>query len=62
MRLTCFALLAAAAAALNTCELECRQQTCSSLNHSFSCEELSGSGCDCVSRWAPQTAPLNQSR
>ena len=38
------------AAAQNPCALECRRQTCSSLNHSFSCEELSGFGCDCVSR------------
>ena len=53
MRLTCFALLArlaVLAAAQNPCALECRRQTCSSLNHSFSCEELSGFGCDCVSR------------
>ena len=57
MRPTCFALLAAAAAAKNPCELECRRHTCSSLNHSLSCEELSGLGCDCVSRCAPKTAP-----
>ena len=53
MRPTCFALLALLAvfaAAQNPCALECRRQTCSSLNHSFSCEELSGFGCDCVSR------------
>ena len=65
MRPTCFvllALLAVFAAAQNPCALECRRQTCSSLNHSFSCEELSGFGCDCVSRCAPQTAPLSQSR
>ena len=65
MRPTCFALLALLAvfaAAQNPCALECRRQTCSSLNHSFSCEELSGFGCDCVSRCTPQTAPLSQSR
>ena len=53
MRPTCFALLALLAvfaAAQNPCALACRRQTCSSLNHSFSCEELSGFGCDCVSR------------
>ena len=49
MRPTGFALLAAVVAAQNPCALECRRQTCSSLNNSFSCGELSGLGCDCVS-------------
>ena len=52
MRPTCFALLALLAvfaAAQNPCALVCRRQTCSSLNNSFSCGELSGLGCDCVS-------------
>ena len=62
MRLTCFALLArlaVLAAAQNPCALECRRQTCSSLNHSFSCEELSGFGCDCAGCCADALAPFS---
>ena len=66
MRPTCFALLALLAvfaAAQNPCALECRRQTCSSLNHSFSCEELSGFGCDCVSRrWVLKPHAHSRSR
>ena len=66
MRPTCFALLALLAvfaAAQSPCALVCRRQTCSSLNHSFSCEELSGFGCDCVSRrWGLKPRAHSRSR
>ena len=43
--------VASISAVHDSCALGCRAQTCSYLNTSLSCAELSGLGCDCVRQW-----------